>query len=252
VKPYHQPISIDETTLATRLRARWMDLCRGIGGDADVASRWFGRLERAYREPSRHHHTLEHIEAMLNDIDRWGTGVRDSAALRLAAWFHDAVYDPRRSDNERKSADLAAKALSEFTLPLARNEQVRSMVLCTRDHCCDVPDGRILVDADLAILASPPERYHAYATAVRQEYAFVSEDDYRAGRLGVLMGFLRRPHIFLTAHGRLELEEAARANLARECAELLSTRPARPIMRRQSGADEPVSPSREVRHDSHS
>jgi predicted metal-dependent HD superfamily phosphohydrolase len=252
VKPYHPTISIDDTTLAQRLRARWVDLLRGLACDERAAARWFDYLERAYGQQGRYHHTLEHIHAVLNDIDRWGTGVRDGAALRLAAWFHDAIYEPGHRSNERRSAELAAKALAQLGVAPARIEQVRSMILCTRDHCCEVPDGRILVDADLAILASDAERYRAYSAAIRKEYGFVPEARYRAGRFRVLMRFLRRPHIFLTAHGRLELEEAARANLSRECAELLSTRTGGPIMQRLSGVDEPISPTREVHHDTHS
>src|SRR5689334_15382646 len=59
---------------------------------ADLLARW--------REPHRHYHTDEHLAFMLEIIDRHADLADDADAVRLAAWFHDAVYDPRAADNE--------------------------------------------------------------------------------------------------------------------------------------------------------
>jgi hypothetical protein len=103
---------------------------------------------------------------------------------------------------------------------------VQAMILCTRDHRCDSHDGRILVDADLAILGSPPEQYRVYADAIQRECAAIPEDRFRLGRMKVLQSLLGRGKIFQTMRGQRSYEEAARRNLARELAELTIRRPA--------------------------
>jgi predicted metal-dependent HD superfamily phosphohydrolase len=77
----------------------------------------------------------------------------------------------------------------------------------------------VLSDADLAILASPPERYADYAAAVREEYAEVPDADFAAGRAAILEA-LRDQGIYRTEHARTHWEPAARANLDREISAL--------------------------------
>ena len=139
-------------------------------------------------------------------------------ALLLAAWFHDAIYDSRAKDNEERSADLAAEMLAEMSVADVIAE-VRRLILLTKTHDPADSDhaGQLLVDADLAILGTEPAEYQAYATAIREEYAWVPEEAYRAGRRAVLENFLRRPHIYRTA-ALAGLEAAARRNLAAEVA----------------------------------
>ena len=76
------------------------------------------------------------------------------------------------------------------------------------------PEGELLCDADLAILASNPADYEDYRAAVRAEYARLPEEEFLAGRLAVLSELADR-EIFRTAKGR-QLSEAARANLTTE------------------------------------
>ncbi|RNF02378.1 uncharacterized protein Tco025E_08391 [Trypanosoma conorhini] len=67
-----------------------------------------------YTEPQRHYHTMAHLEEMLGCFERFQSEApvahRLPAAdprrvvLELAILFHDAVYDPRRDDNEECSA----------------------------------------------------------------------------------------------------------------------------------------------------
>ncbi|WP_241777800.1 hypothetical protein [Streptomyces sp. CT34] len=175
-------------------------------------------------EPQRRYHTTDHLAAVLDRIDELADHAQDLPAVQLAAWFHDAVYRPDRSENEERSAALAERALPELGIDAPRTAEVARLVRLTVTH--DPADGdrngEVLCDADLAVLAGSPDRYAAYAAAVRAEYGFVPDPDFRAGRAAVLRQLLALPHLFRTPHGRAHWEQPARHNLATELS-LLST-----------------------------
>ncbi|MEV4379788.1 metal-dependent phosphohydrolase [Streptosporangium sp. NPDC049644] len=191
-----------------KLMARWRSLA---GPEAEPLGR---ELITRYDEPHRRYHTVTHLEAVLTHIDTLASHAEHPDLVRLAAWFHDAVYDPRRGDNEERSAILAERALPETGLSPEAVATVARLVRLTVTHA-PAPgdaDGAVLSDADLAILGAVPEIYAAYAAAVREEYAFVPDDAFRSGRAAVLRSLLDLPAIFHIA----DLEEAARANIMAE------------------------------------
>lgn len=196
-----------------RLIQRWNALMRSLGAPHEVQSGGLDDLLRRYGEPHRSYHTLFHLEALFQALEPHP--VQEQAALELAVWFHDAVYDPTRTDHEEQSAALAARALEPLGRGLTR--RVSGMVLATKHHRSDDPTTRLLLDADLSILGAEEAVYRRYSRAIRQEYAWVPEELYRAGRARVLEGFLRRERIYQTEPFR-RLEEAARQNLAEELA----------------------------------
>ncbi|MFE5816737.1 HD domain-containing protein [Streptomyces sp. NPDC056479] len=176
-----------------------------------------------WQEPQRRYHTLTHLTAVLDHIDELAGHAEDPDVVRLAAWFHDAVYLPDRSENEERSARLAERALLEAGVSEARTAEVARLVRLTTTHdpAPDDRDGQVLCDADLAILAAPPSAYAAYTAAVREEYHFVPSDAFRAGRAAILRQLLALPSLFRTPLGRKEWEATARYNLAGEL-EMLS------------------------------
>ncbi|MEH0419679.1 HD domain-containing protein [Streptomyces sp. B21-083] len=180
-----------------------------------------------YQEPQRRYHTLTHLTAVLDHIDVLeaeeartpAPGLApDLALVRLAAWFHDAVYAPDRSENEERSARLAERALTEAGVSPAGTAEVARLVRLTLTHdpAPDDRNGQVLCDADLAILAAPEDTYAAYTAAVREEYAFVPDDAFRAGRAAVLRQLLALPRLFRTPYGTERWEEPSRANIAAE------------------------------------
>jgi predicted metal-dependent HD superfamily phosphohydrolase len=193
----------------------------------DLARRWplpeladlRDALLAAYSEPSRGYHDTVHLTEVLARLDELaGTGLRfDTTAAELAAWFHDAGYDGER-DAEERSAVWAEEAL----VATAYAAEVARLVRLTETHD-PAPDdhlGQALCDADLAILASPPERYDAYVAGVRTEYAHISDADFASGRAAVLRDLAGRDRLFHTAYAREHWDAAARANLDRELARL--------------------------------
>src|SRR5215467_12233913 len=87
-------------------------------------------LVRAYVAPERHYHNLAHIEDMLSLMRSCANTLSDLQSVEAAIWFHDAVYDTRRHDNEEKSAELAAERLAGVLSP-DRIERVAKMIQAT-------------------------------------------------------------------------------------------------------------------------
>ncbi|MBO8196059.1 hypothetical protein ITI46_31085 [Streptomyces oryzae] len=201
----------------------------------DLLGRW--------AEPHRRYHGTAHLRTVLDRIDELAAHLApatslspegqqpttastvpgplpggDLDAVRLAAWFHDAVYRPDRSENEERSARLAERALPEAGVPAARVAEVARLVRLTVGHDPAPGDinGELLCDADLAVLAGSPESYAHYAAEIRQEYAFVPDAVFREGRATVLRQLLGLPHLFRTPHAHTHWEPAARHNLTTE------------------------------------
>jgi predicted metal-dependent HD superfamily phosphohydrolase len=176
-------------------------------------------LLTAYGDPARGYHDALHLTEVLARIDELaGAGFApEGPAVRLAAWFHDAVYDRLRGDEDR-SAIWAEDALA--ATPYAA--EVARLVRLTEHHDAGADDvaGQVLCDADLAILAAETARYDTYVAGVRRDYAHLSDADFTAGRAAVLRDLTGRDRLFHTAYARERWEPAARANLARELAAL--------------------------------
>jgi predicted metal-dependent HD superfamily phosphohydrolase len=180
-------------------------------------------LRDAYAEPHRHYHDLRHIEACLRELAALdGLGADERRVLEYAIWWHDAIYDPTRSDNEERSAMLAERDLAQLGVDPATRNTVLRLIYLTRDHKVASDDrlGALLVSIDLSILGRPTAEYDVYAAAIRAEYAHVPDAAYRAGRTAVLKRFLAAPAIFPDPGFRRRYEEQARANMAREIASL--------------------------------
>ncbi|WP_328533372.1 metal-dependent phosphohydrolase [Micromonospora zamorensis] len=204
---------------------RWRIAARGAGAGSGLTSTGAGeQLLARWREPHRHYHTVAHLTAVLDVVDEHADLAGRPDVVRLAAWFHDAVYDPRAAGdaNERDSAALAESVLAGLGVPAPTAAEVRRLVLLTAGHTVAPgdPDGALLCDADLAVLAAPPADYDRYAAAIRREYAHVPEPAFRAGRAAVLTGLLALPALFRLPPLAARWEEPARDNVRRELAAL--------------------------------
>lgn len=215
---------LDLSIAERRLRDRFLELGGLLQWDGEAAQSAFADLLAAYEEPNRHYHDLRHLYLVVTAVEELAPAGRipDLLAATLAAYYHDAVYDPQRKDNEERSAQWAERDLRRLGVMPAMAQRVADLVRLTATHRVDGDDAaaRALLDADLAILAAENDIYDRYADGIRREYAHVPEADFVAGRRAVLQGFLDRDRIFLTSTGYGLWEDAARANLRRELARL--------------------------------
>lgn len=175
----------------------------------------FESLCRAYSEPQRHYHTLQHLAECLAQADGIERLADRPGEVLIALWFHDAIYDPRARGNELRSADWARDVVMQAGSAEAA-ARVHTLVMATEHHA--VPhtrDAQVVVDVDLSILGAPTARFDEYERQVRQEYRHVPESIFRRKRCEVLQGFLDRPRIFNTDTFHQCLEAQARDNLRR-------------------------------------
>ncbi len=172
------------------------------------------QLAAAYADPARGYHDTRHLAEVIDRLVELAPSVPfDREPVLLAAWFHDAVYDGQPGAEER-SAQWALSALTDHPWV----EEVARLVRLTERHSPTDDDinGSALSDADLGILAAPPERYATYVAGVRRDYAHVSDTDFTISRAAVLGELLSKPRLFHTDHARKHWEAAARANLELE------------------------------------
>ncbi len=182
------------------------------------------RVIARYAEPHRRYHGTEHLVSVLAHVEEFATDDHDLFLVRLAAFYHDAIYDIpfRELTNEEASARLSVRELSRTGLEVEDLNEVSRLVRLTATHVPGSRDknGELLCDADLAVLGSPPETYARYVAQVTEEYAAVPRLDFVRGRFQVLRELSGRD-LFNTPKGR-SLNARARFNLVAECRQLVA------------------------------
>lgn len=213
---------IDEGALRDCWAASWRELGSGSGGvtpsaGALPAEALFAELLARHREAHRAYHTLQHLAECFVHLEREREHALRPAEVALAIWFHDAIYEVHRHDNEERSAEWARAALLAAGAPAEVAARVQSLVLATRhaEALAEDGDAPLLIDIDLAILGATEARFAEYEAQIRIEYAHVPREAFEARRRGILAGFLAREPIYRTASMRERFEGAARRNLAR-------------------------------------
>jgi len=106
-----------------------------------LSNKWLGKVASLYDEPHRAYHNLSHVEDVISSLDvlmersSSGGGTQptpplhtepsedDVAVATLAAFFHDVIYDPKSSTNERDSANLFHDFASELSERIAASSK---------------------------------------------------------------------------------------------------------------------------------
>ena len=201
----------DDLTPAARFSRVWREV--GASGDEKTALQ---ALVTRYAEPHRSYHTLAHVLDCLDVFEEAREQSERPELITAAIWYHDVIYDPQASDNEKASADFAMQALrgaSQGDL-----SAIHSLIMATAHGASQetkTPDAALLVDVDLSILGRSAERFDAYEASVRYEYSFVPSPVFRHHRAMLLEKFLEQTTLFLTPLFRARFEASARKNLRR-------------------------------------
>jgi predicted metal-dependent HD superfamily phosphohydrolase len=196
------------------MKDRWIRFWAAAGAAGDPEPEWRALAAR-YAEPHRAYHTMAHIAHCLEEFEEVRGLAADPVAVELALWYHDAVYDPRATDNEARSAELARGAAGAMGLTRERADRAAALILVsTHRAAAEDPDARLFADIDLSILGRPSAIFAEYERQVRVEYAWVPEPHFRSARSAILKSFLDRPSLYATPHFREKYEAMARLNLS--------------------------------------
>ncbi|WP_309135332.1 hypothetical protein [Cellulomonas sp.] len=183
----------------------------------DLLDRW--------SRPERHFHNVRHLVDVLARVDELDEEAHEPDLVRLAAWYHGAVFDSaerkayanKGGEDEAASARLAREQLTALGVPERRVQRIADLVSALVRHAPDRQDidCAVLCDADLAMLATEPQRYKAYLKDVRAEYAHLPLEDYLRARARILRKLLARPSLFVSPLAQ-PWEEPARQNVSAE------------------------------------
>jgi predicted metal-dependent HD superfamily phosphohydrolase len=178
-------------------------------------------LRNRYSEKHRHYHALHHIGHMLNHFDQVSHLINNPVAVSFAIWYHDAIYDPTRKDNELRSADLFIEHHESY-LSIYMQGYVVDLILATITHTLPTlktfdfnNDCALFLDLDLASLGAPWKDFHQNTNDIRKEYLFVSEEDFNQGRGRILDNFLSRDPLYFSPYFQNYFHDSARRNLKR-------------------------------------
>jgi predicted metal-dependent HD superfamily phosphohydrolase len=168
----------------------------------------------AYSEPHRHYHNRNHLKVVLDLFEETRDVAECPSAVALALWFHDAVYKPMSSTNERDSADWAVRFLNEHHLDSSIIEQVDQLIMATANRQPPrTSDEKLIVDIDLAILGGTEEAFNTFEKHVRQEYKMVPTFLFNKKRKDILKGFLQQDELYHHSYFKERFETRARNNL---------------------------------------
>lgn len=197
-----------------RVSKTWLSLMDKVANQ-ELSNLYLQALLSAYSETHRHYHNLTHIMHvvdLLNEAD-----VNDDAVY-LAALYHDYVYQPDKSDNESRSADIAELQLTSMGFSEDVINRVKMLIMATKHHIIDAtdPSGALFVDADMAILGSSTKRYQDYIEGVRKEYNAYPDNVYKVGRDLFLEKLLASDRIYISDWFYDAYEKIARLNIMKE------------------------------------
>ncbi|GAB4062481.1 N-methyl-D-aspartate receptor NMDAR2C subunit [Uliginosibacterium sediminicola] len=199
------------------LQKSWQIMWLSLGAKTE-SDRLLSMLLDAYSEPHRHYHTLQHLTECIDWLNQSRHLAASPAEIEAALWFHDAIYDCERHDNEERSAEWALSALLSAGVSAPTASRVADLVISTK-HAEQpaAPDAQLLVDIDLAILGASPSRFEEYEQQIRAEYSFVPDATFKVKRLEILSALAARPCIYGSPFFQARLESQARENLQKVC-----------------------------------
>lgn len=201
------------------LKNKWNQLASNYCKDELLIQSYWEEIERQYDSKNRHYHNLTHVSKMLEQAETHKDKIQNYDIVLFSIWYHDIIYKSTKSNNEEKSAELAFKRLSLFSLDEEDLKCIETLILSTKKHqplISENNDNLFLLDFDLSILVTDWETYRQYISNIRKEYAIYPDFVYNKDRKKVLKHFSERKTLYFTDYYQKHFESQARENLKRE------------------------------------
>jgi predicted metal-dependent HD superfamily phosphohydrolase len=199
----------------------FLHLVKKYSKDSELANNLWLEIFTKYSDNKRYYHNIEHLEAIINDLNEVKSNINDWDTILFAVIYHDIIYKVSGNTNEADSAKIAVQRLSVIGYPEEKITKCANMILATKEHKqSDDSDTNYLLDADLAILGQNQYNYQKYIEQIREEYSIYPNFMYNNGRKKVLHHFLQMEVIYKTNHFYQKYEHLARLNITNELEEL--------------------------------
>jgi predicted metal-dependent HD superfamily phosphohydrolase len=202
------------------VRNRWITLAGKYSSNDKLISDLFDEVLEAYTSAGRHYHSLHHIHDLLELSEKYSELLTEKDIVDFSIFYHDIIYNTRRSDNESQSAALASDRLARLNVPAEIRVEVAEFIDATKTHQLQSvqheKDLAFFLDFDMSVLASDWSEYQIYIQAVEKEYSHLPFEAFRQGRRSFIMQTLSARNIYHTDEFHNEYEEKARRNLKKE------------------------------------
>lgn len=187
-----------------------------------VFDSYWKEIVEAYSAPTRQYHTFEHLTYVYRQLEQCPQKAANREAIQFALFYHDLVYEIPNTENEERSAEIAAQRMKGLGIAQESIDLCVSHILATKTHKkSGNPDTDLFCDADIAVLGEPPEIYTAYCKKVHAEFKDTPPADFARGRIRELEKLLDMEPMYKTLHFRQKYEVSARRNLMEEIGDLL-------------------------------
>ncbi|MBU1127262.1 MAG: hypothetical protein ABIH88_00100 [Patescibacteria group bacterium] len=168
-----------------------------------------------YKESHRRYHNLSHLKECFVEFEKVAHLLKNPDSVEMAIWYHDAIYNPKKQDNEEKSAMLFLKNAKELCLSDIFKKDISQLILETKHQKPPKEnDAKFLIDIDLSILGKNKKRFEKYEEQIREEYCFVPKKEFNQKRKAFLESLLKRQNIYSTSFFKDKYERKTRENLA--------------------------------------
>ncbi|MGE6220581.1 HD domain-containing protein [Nubsella zeaxanthinifaciens] len=199
------------------LKETFIQLLTNYTDNNGLTNELWTEIEKNYTSKKRHYHTLLHLDTILIQLTEVKKEIQNWETILFTLYYHDIIYNPLKSDNEEKSAELAEKRMKQVLVPIDIIELCKQQILATKSHIKSTDsDTNYFTDADLSVLGQSWEKYSDYYKNVRKEYSIYPDFVYNPGRKKVLNHFLTMDRIFKTDFFYDKFERQAKHNLQME------------------------------------
>lgn len=200
------------------MEQRFDKLCNQLNLPIQEISIWRQELFNNYEQDNRYYHNLVHIYNFIQLFEEHKSSIERPLLFEVAIWWHDAIYEAKRNDNETRSAQLAVRCWKNH-LSSTDLKYIAILISSTEKHLplIEENDVHYFLDMDLSILATNNQVYQQYVHYIEKEYTtYYPKMLYNIGRKKAMKNFHSRPKLYFTAFFYENYEFQAKSNIKLE------------------------------------